>query len=552
MKTSRIRFRKARRESGSVLVVCMVLAALGTIGVAAWFSLLDARSHQVEAGFKALERRVALRNSRALARRAINASLLHANNGLAADTIYEFPSGKGRATVRAYSGIPLKSDIVGSPARNGATPLSSHTTDVRVDLHDGNGTTGWIYRLRNQNPVLGGDLLSLHAPVLPTDSSSLVSGNLRVKGRAVFWDAIVRDLSNGLRADEYHLPNGIAGSTTFATTAGGATLPLNYPHYQRTTGMTSGGPAYRGELELLSATVNPQNAYESKVNVGVSIKLTGNSPKSESKGPASKPSSTEDATLLAFIDSNPPPVVADELSKNPSLSSGVLVAAINKANPAMTKNHYRQIFDAQTDIPDDALTSMMATLDDVDLDTALDIAITDLNVKNDAQFNATGKGLAQIFIDRPEISQIVVENITRLRLFGQPNAVKAAAAAALPPLLVIIDNRSGTLLGRIDLFHENRRPLILVVASSPSATAIATTTFKGSSAFPVWRTVFDLQNTGLAFDLSGVAGVRMLGGIRGHHRLSVAGGNLTLERDPDGAILAPLLSRDAWIESVRN
>ena len=64
--------------------------------------------------------------------------------------------------------------------------------------------------------------------------------------------------------------------------------------------------------------------------------------------------------------------------------------------------------------------------------------------------------------------------------------------------------------------------------------------------------VADLQNTGLAFDLSAVAGARLVGGIRGNHRIAVAGGTLTLDRDPDGAVLAPLLSRDAWIECVRN
>lgn len=552
MKPPGINPRPFRREGGSVLVVCMVLAALGTIGVAAWFSLLDARSHQVEASFKALERRVAARNSRALAHQAIYNSVLPANNGVANDLIYTLPDGKGRATLRANATVALRNDTAGPHAQDGATPLRSASTTLLVDLFDGAAETRWGYRLRNQHPALGGDLLSLHSPAVPGDGSALVSGNLRVKGRAVFWDAIVRDVSSGIRADEYLLPNNIFGATTFTNVSGGAVLPLNYPHYLRTTGVTASGPAYRGELELVDNTVNPQNAYATRIGSAVPTQLKGNQAKSESKGPSTKPSSADDATLLAFIENNSPPVVADELSKYPSLSTGVLVAALNKANPAMTKNHYHQIFNSQIDIPDDALTGMMATINDADLDSALDVAITDLNVKNDAQFNGNGQGMVQIFIDRPENNQVIVEGVNRLRLFGQPNTAKGDAAALLPPLLVVVDNRAGGSLTQIDLHHENKRPLIVLLVAPPGAPALPSVKFKGGSAFPTWRCVMDLQNVGAAFDLSGVAGARIVGGIRGNHRITVGGGTLTLEADPDGNALAPLLSRDAWIETVRN
>jgi hypothetical protein len=226
MNPTGIILRPFRRERGSVLVVCMVLAALGTIGVAAWFSLLDARSHQVESSFKALERRVAARNSRALAHQAIYNSVLPANAGVANDIIYTLPDGKGRATLRANTTVALKNDTAGLHAQDGATPLRSASTTLVVDLFDGAGETRWSYRLRNQHPALGGDLLSLHSPAVPSDSSALVSGNLRVKGRAVFWDAIVRDVGSGIRADEYLLPSNIVGATTFSNVSGSAVLAV--------------------------------------------------------------------------------------------------------------------------------------------------------------------------------------------------------------------------------------------------------------------------------------------------------------------------------------
>ena len=88
--------------------------------------------------------------------------------------------------------------------------------------------------------------------------------------------------------------------------------------------------------------------------------------------------------------------------------------------------------------------------------------------------------------------------------------------------------------------------------SAPATPSLANVTFKGVSAFPSWRVIFDLQNTGLAFNASGVSGSKIIGGIRGNHRITVAGGSVTLERETNGAALMPLLSRDAWIEAIRN
>ncbi|MBL9156167.1 MAG: hypothetical protein JNJ70_01750 [Verrucomicrobiales bacterium] len=539
------------RERGSVLVVCMVLAALGTIGVAAWFSLLDARSQQVEASLKAVERRVSVRNGRALAQRAIYTNFLHANTGVANDVTYTLPSGKGRAILRANPAVPLRNDTAGLHAQDGVTPLNSASVSLVVDVMNGSGDTRWTYRLRNQHPALGGDLLSLHTPAAPADTAPLVSGNLRVKGRAVLWDAIVRDFTSGLRADEYLLPNGIAGTTTFSNLAGTTVLPLNYPHYQRTTGVSGTGPAYRGELELISGTTNPQNAYESRLGATPTT-VSGTIASSKAGGPPTKAANADDPTLLAYIAANDPASITSTLSARNDLSSAVLLAALAKNSPSLSKAQYYQIFNAQISLPDDALSGLMAKIDTTDLGTALDQNLIAMNEKFGARYNSTGKSFTQVFISRPEITRVVITNSSRVRLVGQSTAAAMTAAAALPPLLILIDHRVGGSLARLDILHENRRPLIIAAVGSPAAVSLPSVNFQGTSAFPVWRGIFDLQNVGLAFDISAVAGVRLIGGIRGNHRITVTGGNVTLERDLDGNVLAPLLSRDAWIETVRN
>jgi hypothetical protein len=542
--------RRRAQERASVLVVCLVLAALGTIGVAAWMALVDARGHQIEASLSSVNRRVVRANSRALAHRAIYQNLLAASEPPPGDIVVELPDGKGRAVIRAFASAPLRTDTAGAPSRSGGTPLSSQSVDVAVDIGVPSDAARWTYRLRNQHPALGGDLLQFHSLISPSDPTPLVSGNIRVKGRAVFWDAIPRDLSSGLLADDFLVPESIAGSTTFLNSAGVAIQPLNYPHYLRTTGFYAGAPSYRGDLEIISDSANVQNSYVERL--AGAPRISAASPATESAGPPTKPDKDGDADLLAYVSANSPGSVASALAAQTDLSSSVLLAAVGKSNPRLSNEQLHQIFNAQVSLPQDAFTAMMANLDEPNLSQATDLAITELNDKNGARYNTNGSGMAQIFVERPGNTALIFEGVTRLRLFGQPNATRAAAAATLPPLVVLVDNRGGATIGSIEFYHNNSRPLILAIASASGSHTVAPVVYKGSSAFPEWRLILDLQKTGLAFDLGGVAGAKIVGGIRAHHRISATGGQLTLERETNGATLAPLLSRDAWIECIRN
>ena len=541
--------RRPSRERASILVVCMVLAALGTIGVAAWFSLLDARSQQVEAGIQALQRRTMLTNGQAVAHASLYRTYLHGNTDLPSDLVHTISGGNGRATLRSFTGVPLKSTVEGPPSRDGVRPFSSYSTSVSVDLYDGIGETRWTYRLRSHNPMLEGDLLDLHSPVNPSDTAPLVSGNLRIKGRAVIWDAVARDFNNGLRADEYLLPNSIAGTTTFTNTAGTATLPLNAPHFLRTTGsQSSSSGLYRGEIELLDTSQNPQNSYLNRLGSSPTV-LDGSIASTISNGPPTIDPTPDDPALLAYISANSPSDVAATLSGYSNLSSSVLSAAVQKV-PALNNSQLHQVFNAQSSPPNDALTQMMAAIDESTLTPALDNAIIDFNISKGSDYNVNGSGTVTVYLDQVGIERVLATNVSRLRLVGQRDATSGGTAATHPPLLLVVDNRSGGTLNRVDFIHENSRPLILVLASSSAS--LPSAYFLGNSAFPLWRGILELQKTGLAFDLSAVSGATITGGIRGNHRLTVTGGTLTLQKETDGSALRPLLSRDAWIETIRN
>ena len=71
---------KNARQRGSILVICMVLAGIGTIGAAAFFSLIQAKSVETLERENAMARRIKVSNSRAIAKEA----LLHAHLGASA------------------------------------------------------------------------------------------------------------------------------------------------------------------------------------------------------------------------------------------------------------------------------------------------------------------------------------------------------------------------------------------------------------------------------------------------------------------------------------
>src|SRR5690606_24992790 len=117
-------------------------------------------------------------------------------------------------------------------------------------------------------------------------------------------------------------------------------------------------------------------------------------------------------------------------------------------------------------IPEDALTEMMGGIDESDYDNTLDAALIEMNDKNGTYYNAPGNGMVQLFLDRTDLSFAVISEVTRLRLFGQPNSARETAAEGLPPLLILVNNTGGKTLDRIELFHGNTRPLVLVITSA--------------------------------------------------------------------------------------
>lgn len=539
--------RRLRLQRGSILVTCMVLAALGTIGVAAWIALLDARGHQVEQNLTALQRRAVDNNSRALARLAFYRNHLHDSNGVAADVTYQIPGGLGEAIVRSYADTPLQSQISVRNAKIGVVPIRGFSTDVSVDLSDGAGTHNWQYQLKHYNPILGGDLLVMNAPADPDDPAPLVSGNLNVKGRAVFWDAVVRDYTAGLRADEILLPSGAGGTTTFLNTAGNATAPLNYPRPRQTAGFAGAMDPTHGGLDIVNSVTNSHNAYVSRIQaLGPYVQVDGTNAFSAGPGPDSRADNPSDDTLEAEVQTQTTDYLMTELPNHYPLSSRILEAVAAKTAPStFTEDQIYTIFGSHIPVPDDALTALMGAYH-LRMPTRTD----EFHRANGTAFSSDGNGIVRVFLESSELPHLGIENTQDLRLFGQLDNTAASLAAILEPRVIIVPNTGGNYLSEIECSANNQRRLILAVATEPSAPGFVThVNFISGTAFPEWRMISDLQNTGLEIDASAVAGVNIIGGIRANRPIVVSGGSVTLEREYDHTDLENLLSRNAWIEA---
>jgi hypothetical protein len=550
---------RRHRERGSVLVFCMVLAALGTIGLAAWLSLLSARGHQVESNFTALKRRAVQNNSKALAYHAIYRNHLHASTGLNAAKTYTLPDSLGRAAIRAYAPVPLNQTAAQRMSKIGSTPMRSYSSDVIVDIGNGAATVPWTFQMRSENPVMGGELLDFHPPADFDSSSPIVTGNLTVKGRAVFWDAAYKDFNGGIKADEFLLPNNTIQGTTFQTSAGAATLPLNYPIPRQTTGFAGGNPSYLGALDIVSSTANSHNSHADRIRAtGAYFEVSGMLAAAKGRGADTRPPGSNDSLHVALITASAAspqdPDIKTKLSTASPLSSNVLIFAVDHP-AAFPANDLFEVLNINTPLPNDVISRIAAST--VTLPSPPDKKTLFKN--SSAWVTSDGTGGVTVALDEADLQHLIITDVKVLVLNGPSTTNQVNALAAQPARAIAIINTAvtgvSTILDEVRLVNQNRRRLSLAISLRGFPTAsdyIPDFTFSGVFPFPAWTMVMDLENTGGRFDVNAVSSARLIGGIRANRSLSVVGGELLLERETVVDSYNNLLSRNAWIEAYRN
>lgn len=543
---------RAKQQEGSILVVCMVLAAVGTLGVTAWISLMDARGHLVEANMMALERRTIRANGKALAYHAIYQKHLQDKNPYTSNSEYTIAGDLGQCMIMPYATAPLSEVANTHMSKNGGSPFRSFSTDLEIrtfaDAASIKGTQfqSWNFQLRSYHPTLGGELLSFFPPNPAADANPLVSGSLHVKGRAVFWDAVTNDFGAGLRANEYLLPNRIGNSTTFQTVAGANTLPLNYPLPVQTSGLSGAD----GKLNIFDPSVdNSHNDYLHRADQIIDAETSV--PVIAAPGPLTTAPTSNDAALETQIQSQSPATLVKALIPYYPLSSRVLNTVTRKNNPAFTGAQLRQVFSSHTPIPHDALANLMAVRGaqyEQDMET--------LNIQNSTVYLSAGNGNVWVFLNQAGLPHLYIKAPQNLYLIGQDTTARENAAASLPPRSIIVARDSSNVaFSRAVLRHVNKRRIILGIATKAEASpqaAPATLQLTSSSPFPTWCMLVENKGIPLNYDLSAVSGATIRGGIRTDSRMRVIGGTLTLERETNYSGLENDSVRTAWVEAYRN
>lgn len=545
-------------RKGSVLVISLLLAVLGTLGVAAWISLLDARSRQTDTTVAALTRRTTLENSRALAHGAISTHYLASANGLANNTAYALNNGLGNTTISSYTQVPLTTTAAQRSSITGATPSQSYSVDAAVSVQDGIGSTASQAQLRSVHPALVGDLLVMLPPVDFNNTSPLVSGSFKVRGRAVFWDAITTDLTSGIRAEQYLLPDNLLGTVTLQNIAGSSVLPLNYPILRQSTGTISGGTPYQGGMDMFHATRNAHNSYRVKVTAASPNRtVSGTTRMAEGIGASTVANKSGDnnrrnlITWAATGDSRGNNVYNTLTSAIP-LSSSVLLHLFNNPNALNNTQHYT-LLDGHASLPDNVLAKLV----DPTLTFLTDSQKTALLDKSEVWVHSNGQGKVVVNVASTALEHLLLERVALLELHGATSAAADAALATLEPRSLVVANPSGYGLEDVLLNHRCARRLILAIATetitNPSATYSYWPTLRctGNSVFPNWHIIMDLQNTGFRIDTAAVSEAVIYGGIRANRSLTVTGGAVTLRQETNQAGYEPLLTRSAWIESAR-
>lgn len=258
-----------RQAKGSVLVVSLVVVALGTIGAAAFLSLISTKSLEAESREADLSRRVREANSRALARQALQRNYLAAATVTAEPTTFALYSGAGQATINPPANPPLSETAFVRLNRTGAISLEAYSTDLSLSLSSGEGEAhAYQAQAKSRHPIHGDDLLWIH--LHPNAASYPISlrGNLIIEGRLTLGDTsydAATGNGSGVKAKALRVVNSQNPSFSLADLEGKPLSPQNFGGIPTTHGVESGTADFTERLRVFDNPESPENSYLHRV-----------------------------------------------------------------------------------------------------------------------------------------------------------------------------------------------------------------------------------------------------------------------------------------------
>ncbi len=550
----KIRRNQQRHQRGSILVICLVIAGVGTIGAAAFFSLIQAKGEEALAREEASLRRARAANSAALAKEVMLQRSSTTLDGSIMESSATLSGDWGTCQTSDFTSLgatPLGYSASVRLHKTGAVADTAFSADIDGSVLLNGNKSARQFQAKSIHPALGGDLLVVESQKASGLPAIEFTGSLSVEGRAVFWNSNYATSTASLKADRVIQANPAAPSLGFVDTSDNAITPDNLPLPPSTSGFVNGAPAFNGVSHLIDNPDIGFNDYLDTIPELTGNPLPGDQPFVECSGAASNPTSANDATLLALITAQIGLLdsVRTALQPYAPLSSAVLTTAISQATTTADATVLLGILEDNQPLPEDVLFQL------VNGSTPLTpVQVRGVLEQNPVAVAIDSTGAAYIDLDDPAAQNVIIRNgLSSLTLRGQEDSSALAAAAGMSPLVIVAynDSTGGLPLASLNLMGANARPLILALRKYSDNTDI-TVQVTGTTAFPEWRAIMDLDNVGLRISASTVSTVTFKGGIRTNRSIIVADGATVLARETDPDVIAalrPLASRNAWVET---
>ncbi len=254
--------RHPENRRGSVLVVSLLLLLAGTVGMASMTALLSTRTRFVSDMEYGIQRRIALRNCRALVHHYfMRQGIGDADNGGTLSL-----GDWGTIDIPATGGSPLGSQQEFSLVNYLSPGLDRGFTEdviatIRQDIpNDSSGdefSTSYRLQLKSRSPLLGGTLLVLQKPMTtpPIGAETDLQGAIQVNGNSLLWDD--EDLAGSELGSFFTRTYDHPGTILVNIKNLSATHfpPTNFPFYVRSTGYSdvgvNGAPVLDGRFNMM-------------------------------------------------------------------------------------------------------------------------------------------------------------------------------------------------------------------------------------------------------------------------------------------------------------
>lgn len=253
-------------ETGSTILMSLVVMTVGTVGFASWVSLLSARASQINQKEHVLSHRIAELNSRSVARESLYTGALTIRQS--APRFIAVPGSGSRTVISAikestFSSSTTTNNIVfvgqgnghGFQVRVPVTMNVERSGSAADSIRLSSSTYSRNYFLRSRSAQLSGDLIVLHRPKSNASKEQRLLGNIKVYGNTLIWDPKNVIVGDSLKTSSYMIPtinvNGAATVKALRDLNGQYSAPSNFAMIPMTSANASPKEAFNGQIDII-------------------------------------------------------------------------------------------------------------------------------------------------------------------------------------------------------------------------------------------------------------------------------------------------------------